>query len=278
VPGFSCPFDRLLLTQSSRSLRNEKLIIRRIVESFRTRSFSVFAAELIVVVVGVFIGIQVSNWNDARLDRFRAHSYLERTRNDLDTDIINYGDRLKLWDQVSAYGALVLNHVNTGTEEELAEWDLLLAYFQASQMAEFITIRNTFDELKSGGELGLIRDLDLRNRLASYYLYADNTVLSERPAYREHVRGLIPLHVQSYIWTNCFSIQGESQVLKDCDAPIEQKDAADLIEVISKNTKLTSDLRYWMSSMQVALIMANDRISTAEQLRNLVSEIVERGP
>ena len=244
-------------------------------ESFRTRRFSDLAAELIIVIVGVFIGIQVSNWNDARLDRIRAHSYLERIRDDLDTDINNYEDRLRLWDKVSAYGADVLDNVNAGDEDGLSEWDLLLAYFQASQITEFLTTRITYDELKGEGELGLIRDLELRKQLASYYTNADNPVLSERPAYREHVRGLIPLHIQSYIWKSCYSIIGETQIFRDCEAPIARKDSADLIEMLGENTQLVSELRYWMSTLQVALLIGADRTEAAKKLRKLVDEKIE---
>lgn len=251
-------------------------MIRRIAESLKTRSFSIFITELIIVIVGVFMGIQVSNWNDVRMDRIRAHSYLERIRNDLDTDIVSYKDRLRFWNEVSAYGVSALTYMNTGNREGHTEWDLLLAYFQASQLGEFRTTRNTYDELKSGGELGLIRDLELRNRLASYYRDADNSAIAEQsPAYREHIRGLIPLQIQDYIWKNCYSIRGESQLLVDCESPIAQKEAAEIIEVFSKNTLLISELRFWMSTMQVAKIMGTDRTKVAEQLRNLVHENVE---
>jgi hypothetical protein len=250
------------------------LIIRRIVESFRTRNFSVFAAELIIVVAGVFIGIQVSNWNDARLDRFRAHSYLERIRNDLDSDIVTYQDRLKFWEEVSAYGVLGLTYANNGSLGGLTEWDLLLAYFQASQMAEFHTTRATYDELKSGGELGLIRDLELRNLLSRYYTNANNSTLSERPVYREHVRGLIPIGIQNYIWEKCYSSDGDSQSFLECEAPIAMKEAAGLVEVISIDVQLISELRYWMSTMRVVLLIGNDRTELAEQLDSLVNEMI----
>ena len=81
------------------------MIIRRIVENLRARNLSVAAVELFVVVVGVFIGIQVSNWNDARIDQSHARSYLERIRADLDADIASYRDRLGFWGHVSEYGA-----------------------------------------------------------------------------------------------------------------------------------------------------------------------------
>jgi hypothetical protein len=30
------------------------------------------------VVVGVFVGLQVNNWNELRVDRLRADNYMER--------------------------------------------------------------------------------------------------------------------------------------------------------------------------------------------------------
>jgi len=44
-------------------------ILRRIVESLRKRDWTSVAIELAIVVVGVFIGLQVNNWNEARVER-----------------------------------------------------------------------------------------------------------------------------------------------------------------------------------------------------------------
>lgn len=247
------------------------LIIRRIVENFRIQNWSVVAIELFVVVVGVFLGIQVSNWNDARIDQGRAQSYLERIRIDLDMDVAAYSDRLEFWDQVSAYGALGLRYAETGNSAKHAPWKLLLAYFQASQLAEFFTTDATYAELKSGGDLSLIKDLDLRNQLANYYTNADNPVLSERPVYREHVRGLIPLNIQNYIWENCYkSTDLGAQLMLECEAPADVGDIAQLVAMISDQEQLMSDLRYWMSTMHVANIMGVNRIGFARKLRDLI--------
>ncbi len=253
------------------------MVVRHIIESLRSRNFSFLVVELFVVVVGVFIGIQVSNWNDARLDRIRSSAYLERIGANLDADIANYRNRLAFWEGVSAYGAIGLDYANSGNIEGLSKWDLLLALFQASQLAEFHTIRSTYDELKSGGELGLISNLELRDFLARYYTNADNPVLSERPAYREHVRGLIPLHIQDYIWEGCYWSDGDQQRLLDCESPIEPDEATKLVEVIIGNEQLIFELRYWMSTMRVARIMGRDRLLLAEQLRNLVHEAAHGG-
>ena len=90
-----------------------------------------------IVVLGVVIGIQVSNWNAARADRERALGYLERIRDDLDADIAGYRDRLDFWGEVSASGARGLAYAETGDAGGATQWDLLRAYFWASQVGAF---------------------------------------------------------------------------------------------------------------------------------------------
>lgn len=139
-------------------------------------------------------------------------------------------------------------------------------------MAEFYTTRSTYDELKSAGALGLIHNLELREKLARYYTEASNPVLTERPAYREQIRGLIPLRVQSYIWEHCYSTGSYDQKLLDCEAPVSPEEARALVTTISKNEQLMSALRYWMSTMRVAQLIGIERNKTATNLRNTVDE------
>ena len=81
------------------------MILRRVIQHVKKQEWTAIAIDLVIVVLGVVIGIQVSNWNAARADRERAHGYLERIRDDLDADIVGYRDRLEFWGEVSASGA-----------------------------------------------------------------------------------------------------------------------------------------------------------------------------
>ena len=247
------------------------MTLRRVIDHFRRQEWTAIAIDFVIVVVGVFVGIQVSNWNAARIDRTRAHAYLERIRADLDADLAGYRDRLDFWGKVSEYGARGLEYADTDEAGDQSPWDLLLAYFQASQVAEFITTRTTYDELKSGGELGLITDLQLRDGLAQYYTNAGNPAMTERPAYRMHVRGVIPLPVQNYIWENCYrSDPSGHQEFVDCHSPIDTGTAAEIVDAIKSDGALMSELRYWMSTMNVASRLGRDRTANAVQLRSLV--------
>ncbi|MEX0644262.1 MAG: hypothetical protein WD076_03070, partial [Parvularculaceae bacterium] len=144
------------------------MILRRVIAHFRKQEWTAIAIDFLIVVIGVFVGIQVSNWNAARADQMRASAYLERISADLGADIDTYQDRMNFWADVAAYGAKGLAYAETQAAGGDTQWDLLLAYFQASQVAEFFTTSATYEELKSAGELGLIADTKLRGALAQY--------------------------------------------------------------------------------------------------------------
>lgn len=243
------------------------MLLRRVIEHVRKQEWTAIAIDFVIVVVAVFIGIQAANWNEMRADESRARGYLERIHNDLEADLTNYQNRIRFWNAVSHYGRTGLTYADTGRIRDRTQWNLLLAYFQASQVAEFWTRSTTYDELKSAGELSLIANLDLRNALARYYTDAGNPALTERPAYREHVRGVIPIDVQLYIWTKCYaSNERGEQDLRDCVSPVNEARAADIVNAIRRDRALMSELRYWMSTMQVASMIGRDRTTFARQV------------
>ena len=179
-----------------------------------------------------------------------------------------------------AFGRTGLAYAATRQTDGLTQWELLLAYFQASQVAEFFTTDTTYEELKSAGELALIADLNLRNALAGYYTEAGNPAMTERPAYRVHVRGVIPIEVQLYIWSNCYASnpRGEQQ-FRDCAAPISEPHAAEIVNAISRDASLMSELRYWVSTLHVASLIGRDRIARANQvLSELAAELGRDDP
>ena len=53
------------------------MILRKITESLKSQDWSTAIAELLIVVFGVFIGLQVDTWNDARLEAERRQQFME---------------------------------------------------------------------------------------------------------------------------------------------------------------------------------------------------------
>jgi hypothetical protein len=243
------------------------LLFRRISKHVKDQNWFAVALDFIIVVFGVFIGIQLGNWNEERTDDARSQQYLERIASDLTQEISIYNDRVQFWQQVSEYGFAVLDEASTG-ETSLSSWELLIAYFQASQSAEFFSSNATFEELQSAGDLELVRNADLRNALSEYYAYPGVENLRERPRYREHIRSILPARIQKYIWLNCYGTDGALQVLKTCPSSITQTESEAIIDRLKSNETLLGELRYWISSLQVAGLIALGNAQLARELRD----------
>ena len=63
------------------------MILRRVIAHFRKQEWTAIAIDFVIVVVGVFIGIQVSNWNEVRRDHAREDVYLGSLAKDIRGDI-----------------------------------------------------------------------------------------------------------------------------------------------------------------------------------------------
>jgi len=125
------------------------VILRSITRHVRDQNWFAVGIDfliVVIVVIGVFIGIQVANWNEARVDEGRAQACLERISLDLEADLAALADRRRFWRDVSRYGDMGLRYAQMGSADDTSHWALLLAYFQASQVAEFITAQATYDE------------------------------------------------------------------------------------------------------------------------------------
>jgi hypothetical protein len=57
--------------------------MRRAIEQFRHQQWMAIAIDLVIVVLGVFLGIQVSNWNEARMEQQRSAVMLQAFRSEL---------------------------------------------------------------------------------------------------------------------------------------------------------------------------------------------------
>lgn len=53
------------------------MILRRVPEHVRNQEWTAIGIEVVIVVLGVFIGIQVSNWNEARVEAQRREQIIE---------------------------------------------------------------------------------------------------------------------------------------------------------------------------------------------------------
>ena len=228
--------------------------------SQRLRQHDWFAAiiEVMIVIVGILIALQVDNWNEDRQDRNRARNFAQRLHAGLESDLRNAEATRVFWEKVVGYQAAATRHGETGDQAGGNAWQTVLSYYQASQLRPYELDDTTFHEMRDAGDLRLLDDAGLRRDLAAYYRHTGSSmtgeILRHAPDYRIRVRGLTPYPVQEYIWATCWRQRsGADQDLIDCPSPITDAEAQDILSAYAGDPQLLKDLRFWRSQMGISL-------------------------
>lgn len=229
------------------------MILRRFIAHLNEQNWFAVGLDLLVVVVGIFLGMQVTEWNEDRKEAITAQKYLHRIEQDLYLDRKSLIETRAFWEQVKSNSETAIVFADTGDRQGKTSWQLLLAFFQASQVDPFQSSNITYDEMKSTGQLSLFQNSNLRRDLAVYYSFTSGllakTLLQTIPEYRDHVRGLFPTHVTRYIWQQCHKAELGNQLLIDCESPIDQAEAEELLQEILAEKNLLRELRTWNSTL-----------------------------
>lgn len=247
----------------------------KLVARLRRHDWTAAVIELVIVVVGILVALQLNNWNQNRLDHARADGYYRRIHSELVADRQNIDNALTFWKTVSDYGRAAIAFGESRQRVDGSNWKTVLAYYQASQLMPFELEDSTFTEMRDGGGLALIDDEGLRKQLADYYRLSGTgitaNILHHDPVYRMQIRGLTPWRVQQYIWDKCFrALGGTNQELIDCPSPISDEEAAVLLESYRQSESLLQNLRFWVSTLRVGAIVLD---STRKDAVSLAAEV-----
>jgi hypothetical protein len=144
------------------------MILRSITRHVRDQNWFAVAIDFIIVIVGVFIGIQVANWNAARLEAQEEVLLVERIRADFER-IEEDAERSLAYHQARAAELRIL--VRSLRRGLLADEDrpaVERALFLGPAFQTSADNSGTFSELLSSGRANLLRDKVLLNELVSY--------------------------------------------------------------------------------------------------------------
>lgn len=179
------------------------MISRRLYQHIQSHNWFAVAVDFLIVVIGVFVGIQVSNWNAERMERRAARTYIERIREDIDASANSIGNMLTYYRTVKQHALAALASFDR-PEAELDQQFLVDAY-QASQILMRSVERSTYDEILSAGAMNSIPDVEVRRRLANFYKNVDaiEELMRYVPPYRETLRRYMPYAVQAAIFEHC---------------------------------------------------------------------------
>jgi hypothetical protein len=135
----------------------------------RTRiDWSRALGEFAIIAMGVLAALAVDEWRGEYNDRRTEAEYLDRLRVDLQRDIEKFSSEILVLEKKAGFLQSLLDKT---TDSQFSEDPARL--MEAKVYSSFRGLPNsvstTFDELKSTGRLGLIRDLQIRKATSEYY-------------------------------------------------------------------------------------------------------------
>ncbi len=256
-------------------------IRQKLIKQENVRKYIWYAVgEILLVMIGILLALQVNNWNEIRKENNREQSYLLRLNENLRDDLQRIEGRIEFFKQIRNYGLESLYFLEEGKTPDQDNWDIVLALFQSSQIWPMILSSSTYEELKSAGELSLIENEELRAKMAQYYGEQINqyeNTMGMHPKYRELIRGVIPLNIQEIIWEKCHEItELDWQVLKSCESDAEPEILIQVLERASQKEEILESLRFWMSTLKVGTDIIEQQKDLGKEIMQIINRELEK--
>jgi len=238
------------------------MILRRVINHFRKQEWTAIAIDFLIVVVGVFVGLQVNNWNEARETDRRSAEFTERLRADLLEEYWVYQYLTLYFGEVLANADRAVADLEGGAP--LSDEALLIAAYRATQNKIRTRRRATYDELTSTGEIGLIRDKAMRDTAMNLYttnLFDRITTQGQQSKYREAFRMTVPNDLQRALREQCgdrIVARGDFEAITNsldypCRIGLEETRIAATAEAIRSDAALLPFLRSRIADLETAL-------------------------
>ena len=180
------------------------MMLRRIIEHVKNQQWTAIGIDFVILVIGVFVGIQVSNWNQARVTDQQAAAFTTHLKEDLREEDWGYQLMIEYSHDVRKNAEIAVAALEGMAP--VSDEALLVSAYRATQYKNKLRRRATYDELVSTGTIGLIADRSLRDTaMRVYNMPTIETMVREgmQSRYREAFRMTLPNPVQRALAKNC---------------------------------------------------------------------------
>jgi hypothetical protein len=165
------------------------MILHRLAARLKQQDWAAVTIEFLLVVAGVFAGIQVANWNEERKERALETAYVTRIAEDVRNDVAELNEVIR----VSALRMALLNELlPRASGRELPDGfdsargritiERVPAYAEAGPNAPAFTLfiltplsgnRSAYDTMINAGAIAGMRDVAALRRIQAYYAAVD---------------------------------------------------------------------------------------------------------
>ena len=236
------------------------MILRRVTEHVKAQNWFAVGVDFLIVVVGVFIGIQVANWNDERVQQERERLLLAELREEAIRNAESarsVGEGLRVGAESARRVLAMAGDPDAGCAEDC--WPVIVDMMHASQWQQISNRWTTYEELRRAGLPSDRRIIEaVETLLQTNHRTAQG--LEIRPEYRTLVRRMIPIELQDIYWARCFIEEdGHERYAMPCAPSADSPPVpADVVNRILADPRIIATLSEWTS---IALLTGNGLVT-----------------
>ena len=155
-------------------IKYNRKIGQKLLSEGKTGKYLKYAiGEIILVVIGILIALQINTWNNANLDKHKETEYLNNLIEDLNRQKDLIDEQIVHETTMRLNCEKALRNLNSNN----INGDSISVYLQGVTRKSLVINDPTFQDLKNSGNLLLIKDNDLRKKILSFFQYLDYCVL-----------------------------------------------------------------------------------------------------
>ena len=147
------------------------MILRRFMQHVKEQNWFAVGLDVIVVIVGIFLGMQVTEWNESNKNQFKEEMVLQRLLVEFQEAEIYLSDVIQDTGSKLESNKKLVNLLRNSGEIDNEEFKGIVG--KTSGYSIPLKGSVTYAELVASGELNLLSSDELRTALVSHHQYLD---------------------------------------------------------------------------------------------------------
>ncbi len=259
------------------------MMLRRFTQNIKEQNWFTVGIDTVVLVVGIFLGMQASNWNEARLERQEEKATLAAIRDELRSNEPHLEQLITFNGQYIDAANFILKALNSPSDT--IDMDKLYhAFGQTMNLTSTILDTSVFNEIVASGRLQLIQDSELKLTITNFYSQVMvNERIEDRGQFRHWFFNYLPFMFQNVdigrtqsAWASQLTAQGYADLSEysPYDAELPVSDLWSLPKTDPRKHQAINMMNYNYTEHFYARAVQRDLLEQSRQLVNLIDQAI----
>lgn len=153
--------------------------------------------EILLVVIGILIALQIDNWNDKRKQQLTEIGYLSALRREFVQNLDAANESIQSYSSMLSFTETLLDYMGPAEVHISEKKASILLASSMMDADKYIPSPGVLENLISSGNLSKIRNSELQEMLSEWLIILNNTARTEEEAFqhRSDLLDLLVVHV-----------------------------------------------------------------------------------